>query len=167
MLRRRTTQPQLIVSAGTMGRMTSPMPAPTGPIIPVGSVVPKHATHNKADVIASVRDSGTVIAFIANGLSREALTARVYHVITSPDGCGLGIASDIDSFASQYCDRDETKRELLHLLALRRPTSDPTAQMTRCAVSGWIRTLGLLTVGLEASADSTTGLPDWHVHGDL
>jgi predicted GNAT family acetyltransferase len=150
-----------------MGRFTSPMPAPTGPIIPVGAVVPGRSQHSRVDVIAAVRDSGTVIAFIANGLSRDALTTRAYHVMTSADGCGLGIASDLNAFAAQYCDRDATKRELLHLLALRRPTADPTAQMTRSAVSGWIRTLGLLTTSLDGADDTTTGLPDWHLHGDV
>jgi hypothetical protein len=167
MLRRRTTQPQMIVSAGTMGRMTSPMPAPTGPIIPMSSVAPRLELRNQGDVVSAVRDSSTVISFIASGLTRDALTTRVYHVITSADGCGLGIASDIESFALQYCDADSTKRELIHLLALRRPTSDPTAQMTRSAVSGWIRSLGLLTVALEQQEPTAGGLPDWHLHGDL
>ena len=121
----------------------------------------------QADVIAAVRDSGTVIAFLAGGGSRAHLTARVYDVITASDGCGLGRSSTLEMFAEQFCDSPEGKRRLVQALAVHRPVSDPTALRTRMAITAWVRTVGLAAQSLEMMESAATGLPDWHTPGDM
>ena len=91
----------------------------------------------------------------------------MYDVITAPDGCGLGRASTLDAFAEQFCDFADGKRRLVQALAVHRPTSDPTALLTRMAITAWVRTVGLAAQGLEVIEAAATGLPDWHTPGDM
>ncbi len=142
------------------------MPAPRGPNIPLGAAAPRAGTAPHADVVAAVRDSGTVIAFLAGSASRAYLTTRVYDVITSTDGCGLG-RSSLSEFADEFCDSSGGRLRLVQALAIHRPTSDPTALLTRMAVTAWIRTVGLAAQSREAMEASATGLPDWHTPGDM
>lgn len=165
--RRRQPQPQLIVSTNTIRRASSHMPAPRAPSLPMSEVALRTGVRPQADVIAAVRDSGTVIAFLAGGGSRAHLTTRVYDVITAPEGCALGRASTLDAFAEQFCDFADGKRRLVQALAVHRPTSDPTALLTRMAITAWVRTVGLAAQGLEVMEATATGLPDWHTPGDM
>lgn len=165
--RRRQPQPQLIVSTNAIRRVTSHMPAPTGPSLPMSEVAKRHGSQPQADVVAAVRDSGTVIAFLASGGSRAHLTTRVYDVITSPEGCALGRASSLEAFAEQFCDSADGRRRLVQALAVHRPASDPTALLTRMAITAWVRTVGLAAQGLEVMEAAATGLPDWHTPGDM
>lgn len=121
----------------------------------------------QADVIAAVRDSGTVISFLAGGGSRHHLTTRVYDVLTSPDGCGLGRSSSLDTFAEQFCDSADGRRRLVQAVAVHRPTSDPTALLTRMAITAWVRTVGLAAQTRAVLEAAATGLPDWHTPGDM
>lgn len=168
--RRRPHQPQLIVSTNVMQRLASNMPAPVGPSLPLSASAARAGESPSADVITAVRDSGIVIAFLSSGASRLHLTTRVYDVITSPEGCGLGRSSSIDAFADQFCDTASGKRQLVQALAVHRPASDPTALLTRMAVTAWVRTVGLAAQTRqvsEAAAASKGGLPEWHHPGDL
>ncbi|HYW50089.1 MAG TPA: hypothetical protein VE861_05755, partial [Gemmatimonadaceae bacterium] len=70
LFRRRQPQPQLIVSSNTLRRVSSQMPAPTGPSLPMSGVAHRAGELPQADIVAAVRDSGTVIAFLAGGGSR-------------------------------------------------------------------------------------------------
>ncbi len=168
LFRRRQPQPQLIVSTNTIRRFSSHMPAPTGPSLPMSDVVHRTGEVPQADVVAAVRDSGTVIAFLAGGGSRAHLTTRVYDVITSAEGCGLGRAGSLDAFGNQFCDTVDGKRRLVQLLATHRPASDPTALLTRMAITAWVRTVGLAARTREVmEAVAPTGLPDWHTPGDM
>jgi hypothetical protein len=165
--RRRQTQPQLIVSTNAIRRISSHMPAPQGPSLPMSEVAKRQGSQPQADVVAAVRDSGTVIAFLAGGGSRAQLTTRVYDVITSQEGCGLGRASSLDAFAEQFCDSSDGRLRLVQALAVHRPASDPTALLTRMAITAWVRTVGLAAQGLDAMEAAATGLPDWHTPGDM
>lgn len=165
--RRRQPQPQLLVGTHTMRRISTHMVAPQGPSLPMSDVAVRKGVHPQADVVAAVRDSGSVIAFLAGGGSRSHLSTRVYDVITSPDGCGLGRSSSLDAFAEQFCDSAEGRRQLVQALAVLRPASDPTARLTRMAIMAWVRTVGLAALGHEVRVAAATGLPDWHTPGDM
>ena len=167
LFRRRSSPPQLIVSTGALRRVTSHVPVPQPPSLPLSGVTRRTGTEPQADVIAAVRDSGTVIAFLAGGGSRAHLTARVYDVITAPDGCGLGRCSTLDAFAEQFCDTTDGKRRLVQALAVHRPVNDPTALLTRMAITAWVRTVGLAAQNHELMEAAATGLPDWHTPGDM
>ncbi len=143
------------------------MPAPTGPSLPMSGVARRAGAEPQADVIAAVRDSGTVIAFLAGGGSRAHLTTRVYDVITAAEGCGLGRSSSLDTFAEQFCDSPDGKRRLVQALAVHRPVNDPTALLTRMAITAWVRTVGLAAQSFEQLEAAATGLPDWHTPGDV
>lgn len=165
--RRRPPQSQLIVSTNVMRRVTPTMPAPQGPLLPMSEIAPRAGSTPQADVVAAVRDSGTVIAFLSCGGTRAHLTSRVYDVITSPEGCGLGRSESLAAFADQYCDSADGKRRLVQALAMHRPAADPTALLARMAVTSWIRTVGLAARTREVMEAATTGLPDWHTPGDV
>lgn len=120
-----------------------------------------------ADIVAAVRDSGTVIGFLASGGLRTDLTTRVYDVITAPDGCGLGHPGGVETFAATFCDSADGKLRLVQALAVYRPVNDPTAQLTRMAITAWVRTVGLVAQTREVTDRSPTGLPDWHTPGDM
>ena len=170
LFRRRSTQPQLIVSTNVMQRLASNMPAPVGPSLPMSAVVARTGDAPAADVITAVRDSGVVIGFLSSGASRIHLTTRVYDVLTSPEGCGLGRSSSLDAFADQFCDTAAGKRQLVQALAVHRPASDPTALLTRLAVTAWVRTVGLAAQTrqvTEAATAAKGGLPEWHQPGEL
>lgn len=143
------------------------MPAPQGPSLPMSEVVPRAGASPQADVVAAVRDSGTVIAFLAGGGSRTQLTTRVYDVITSTEGCGLGRTSSLGAFAEQFCDSADGKRRLIQALAVHRPSADPTALLTRMAITAWVRTVGLAAHTSAVVEAAATGLPDWHTPGDM
>jgi hypothetical protein len=165
--RRRPPQSQLIVSTNVMRRLTPTMPAPQGPLLPMCDVVLRAGSSPQPDVVAAVRDSGTVIAFLSCGGTRAHLTSRVYDVITSQEGCGLGRSASLSAFADEYCESSEGKRRLVQALALHRPSSDPTALLARSAVTAWIRTVGLAARTREVMEAAATGLPDWHTPGDM
>ena len=165
--RRRPAPSQLIVSTNTPRRVPSQLPAPRGPSLPMSEVAPRAGATPQADVVAATRDSGTVIAFLSCGGSRAHLTSRVYDVITSPEGCGLGRSSSLSAFADQFCDSAEGKRLLVQALAVHRPSADPTALLTRMAITAWVRTVGLAAKTRELSEAAATGLPDWHTPGDM
>ncbi len=133
----------------------------------MSEVAPRAGSAPQADVVAAVRDSGVVIAFLAGGGSRHGLTARVYDVVTSQAGCGLGRSSSLGAFAEQFCDSADGKRRLVQLLAVHRPSSDPTALLTRMAITAWVRTVGLAAKTREVMEAAATGLPDWHTPGDM
>ena len=158
--RRRPPQSQLIVTTNVMRRVSSRMPAPSAPSIPMSEVAPRAADVPQADVVTAVRDSGTVIAFLAGGGLRAHLTIRVYDVITAPAGCGLGRCDSLVAFAEQFCDTAEGRRRLVHALAVHRPTVDPTALLTRMAITAWVRTVGLASQGREQTATAVPQ-PDW------
>jgi xanthine/CO dehydrogenase XdhC/CoxF family maturation factor len=143
------------------------MPAPTGPILPMSELSLRTHDVRPADVVAAVRDSGTVISFLAGGAALDSLTTRVYDVITSQEGCGLGRSSDMNTFAEQFCATSAGRRRLAVALAAHRPTTDPTALLTRAAVTAWVRTVGLATQTGAARETEGTGLPDWHLPGDM
>ncbi|HYW49163.1 MAG TPA: hypothetical protein VE861_01085, partial [Gemmatimonadaceae bacterium] len=89
-------------------------------------------------------------------------------VITSNEGCGLGRAGSLDAFAQQFCDTLDGKRRLVQLLATHRPSSDPTALLTRSSITAWVRTVGLASRTREVlEAAVPTGLPDWHTPDDM
>jgi len=117
--------------------------------------------------MAAVRNSGAVIAFLSGSGSRAHLTTRVYDVITTPEGCGIGRASSLEAFAEQFCDSADGKRRLVQALAVHRPVNDPTALLTRMAITAWVRTVGLAAQGLQVMEAAATGLPDWHTPGDM
>ena len=150
-----------------MRRQSSHMPAPQGPSIPMSEVAPRSGDVPRADVMAAVRDSGIVIAFLANGGVRAYLTTRVYDAITAPEGCGLGRCSDLVAFAEEFCDTADGRRRLVQALAVHRPATDPTALLTRMAVTAWVRTVGLAAQSREMMEAAATGLPDWHTPGDV
>jgi hypothetical protein len=133
----------------------------------MSGVAARAGTLPQADVAAAVRDSGCVIAFLASGGSRAHLTTRVYDVITSPQGCGLGRSSSMPAFAEQFCDSADGKRRLVQALAVHRPSSDPTALLTRMAITAWVRTVGLAAQARDVTEAAATGLPDWHTPGDV
>ncbi len=133
----------------------------------MSDVAPRAGTTPQADVVAAVRDSGCVISFLAGGGSRAHLTTRVYDVITSTQGCGLGRGGSMATFAEQFCDSAEGKRRLVQALAVHRPASDPTALLTRMAITSWVRTVGLAAQAHDVSEAAATGLPDWHTPGDM
>jgi hypothetical protein len=162
---RRRPQPQLLVSTDVMRRLSSNMPAPKGPSLPMSDSAHRVGARPEADLIAAVRDSGTVVGFLSSGASRGSLTARVYDVITSPEGCGLGKSSSIDAFAAQFCDSVEGKRRLVQALAVQRPTVDPTAQLTRSAVTAWVRSVGLAaqTRGEHTPAPPAADAGEWRM----
>jgi hypothetical protein len=140
--RRRHSPPQLIVSTNAIRRVSSQMPLPQGPSLPMSAAATRKGGQAQADVVAAVRDSGAVIAFLSGSGSRVHLTTRVYDVITSPDGCGIGRAISLEAFAEQFCDSADGKRRLVQALAVHRPVSDPTALLTRMAITAWVRTVG-------------------------
>ena len=133
----------------------------------MSEVARRSGAQPQANVVAAVRDSGTVISFLSGGGSRAHLTTRVYDVITSAEGCGLGRTSSLEAFAEQFCDSSDGKRRLVQALAVHRPASDPTALLTRMAITAWVRTVGLAAQGLEVIEAAATGLPDWHTPGDM
>ena len=133
----------------------------------MSEVAPRTGSTPRADVVAAVRDSGTVIAFLASGVSRARLTTRVYDAITSPEGCGLGRSASLTAFAEEYCDTADGKRRLVQALAIHRPASDPTALLTRMAITAWVRTVGLAAQTRVAMQTPAAGLPDWHTPGDM
>jgi hypothetical protein len=116
--------------------------------------------------MAAVRDSGTVIAFLASGATRAHLTTRVHDIITSPDGCGIE-RSSFTVFAEEFCDSADGKRRLVQALAVHRPASEPTALLTRMAITAWVRTVGLAAHARQTTEAAATGLPDWHTPGDM
>lgn len=150
-----------------MRRASSHMPAPHAPSIPLSDVTPRAGSVPQADVIAAVRNSGTVIAFLSSGCGRAHLTMQVYTVLTSPDGCDLGRSHGLESFAEQFCDSVDGKRRLVQALAVHRPASDPTALLTRMAITAWVRTVGLAAQTRDAMEAASSGLPDWHTPGDM
>lgn len=133
----------------------------------MSDVAPRAGVAPQADVVAAVRDSGTVIAFLAGGGSRAHLTTRVYDVITSQEGCGIGRSGSVNAFAEQFCDSADGKRRLVQALAVYRPASDPTALLTRMAITAWVRTVGLAAQARDVMEAAATGLPDWHTPGDM
>lgn len=143
------------------------MPAPQGPSLPMSEMAHRAGAVPQANVVAAVRDSGTVIGFLAAGGARIHLTTRVYDVVTSPNGCGLGLSSSLETFAEQFCDSADGKQRLVQALAVHRPTNDPTALLTRMAITAWVRTVGLAAKTREVTEASSTGLPDWHTPGDM
>jgi len=164
--RRRHSPPQLIVSTNAIRRVSSQMPSPQGPSLPMSGAVARQG-QPQADVMTAVRNSGAVIAFLSSGGSRVHLTTRVHDVITTPEGCGLGRASSLEAFAEQFCDSADGKRRLVQALAVHRPANDPTALLTRMAITAWVRTVGLAAQGLQVMEAAATGLPDWHTPGDM
>ena len=56
---------------------------------------------------------------------------------------------------------------MVQALAVHRPSSDPTALLTRMAITAWVRTVGLAAQNLELMEAAATGLPDWHTPGDM
>lgn len=150
-----------------MRRLTPSMPAPQGPLLPMSDAVTRAGVLPPADVVVAVRDSGTVIAFLSCGGARAHLTSRVYDVITSDEGCGLGRSSSLAAFAEQYCESADGKRRLVQALAMHRPSCDPTALLARTAVTSWIRTVGLAARTRDVMEAAATGLPDWHTPGDM
>jgi hypothetical protein len=108
-----------------------------------------------------------VISFLASGGVRAHLTTRVYDVITSAEGCGLGRSSSLGAFAEQFCDAADGRRRLVQALAVHRPTNDPTALLTRMAITAWVRTVGLAAQTNAIMEAAATGLPDWHTPGDM
>ena len=133
----------------------------------MSDVTPRIGDAPQADTAAAVRDSGTVIGFLASGGTRGFLTTRVHDVITTAGGCGLTRIGDMVDFAKQFCDSADDRRHLVQALAMHRPTSDPTALLTRMAITAWVRTVGL-AAQTRAPVDSTaTGLPEWHTPGDM
>jgi predicted protein tyrosine phosphatase len=165
--RRRPTTSQLIVSTNALRRMPNKMPEPTGPIIPMSELAQRANEVPRADTVAAVRDSGTVITFLASGGTRAHLTTRVYDVITSQEGCGLGRSSSLQAFADQFCETPDGKRRLAQALTVIRPTTDPTAQLTRSSITAWVRSVGLAARTHDAVDASSAGLPDWHIPGDM
>jgi len=165
--RRRPPQPQLIVSSTAVRRMSSSMPAPQGPSLPMSEVAPRAGTVPQADIVAAVRDSGTVISFLASGGTRTQLTTRVYDVITAQGFCGLGRSSSLETFAELFCDSAMGKLRLVQALAVHRPVNDPTALLTRMAITAWVRTVGLVAQTRDVTDQASTGLPDWHTPGDM
>ena len=165
--RRRHSPPQLIVSTNAIRRVSSQMPLPQGPSLPMSGTATRMAGQPQADVLTAVRNSGAVIAFLSSGGSRVHLTTRVYDVIATPEGCGLGRASSLEAFAEQFCDSADGKRRLVQALAVHRPVNDPTALLTRMAITAWVRTVGLAAQGLQVMEAASTGLPDWHTPGDM
>jgi hypothetical protein len=165
--RRRPPQSQLIVSTNVMRRLTPTMAPPQGPLLPMSESVPLAGTSPQADVVAAVRDSGTVIAFLSCGGTRAHLTSRVYDVITSQEGCGMGRRASLAAFAEEFCDTADGKRRLVQALAVHRPSNDPTALLARMAITAWIRTVGLAARTREVMEAAATGLPDWHTPGDM
>ncbi len=165
--RRRGSPSHLIVTTNVMKNLSTHMPAPQGPLLPMSQRAQRADATAHADQIAAVRDSGTVIAFLSTGGVRSALNTRVYDVITAQEGCGLGRASSPQAFAAQFCDTAEGRRRLAQSLAVHRPTSDPTALLTRQAVTAWVRTVGLAMQPHTSAESVASGLPDWHVPGDV
>jgi hypothetical protein len=157
----------LIVSTQIMRHLSSPMPRPQGPILPLSTSAARTANTPHADVIASVRDSGFVIAFLASGCASTHLSAHVYEVLTTREGCDLDGAGSLPEFAARYCRTVEGKRQLVHALAVNRPTADPTAHLTRAAITAWVRAVGLAGQSSAKLAAVGTGLPDWHTPGDM
>jgi hypothetical protein len=143
------------------------MPAPTGPSIPMSEVAPRTGSTPLADVVAAVRDSGTVIAFLSSGGTRAHLTTRVYDAITTQDGCGIGRSSGLVAFAEEFCDSPEGQRRLVQALAVHRPTSDPTALLTRMAIMAWVRTVGLAAQSRDSGLTPAAGLPAWHTPDEM
>ena len=140
---------------------------PQAPIIPLSDVTPRIGDAPQADVAAAVRDSGTVIAFLASGGSRAFLTVRVHDVLTTAAGCGLGRVGDLIAFAELFCDSADGRRRLVQTLATYRPASDPTALLTRMAITAWVRTVGLAAQTRDLVDSTTSGLPEWHTPGDV
>ena len=165
--RRRPPQAQLIVSTNVMRRVQSQMPAPQAPSIPLSDAAARTGAVPQADVIAAVKDSGVVIAFLASGGGRAQLTRRVHDVITAVEGCGLGRSADLSEFAEEYCDSADDKRRLVQALAIHRPSKNPTALLTRMAITAWVRTVGLAAHTRAVMDAQATGLPDWHTPGDM
>lgn len=165
--RRRPPQSQLIVTTNVMRRVQSHMPAPQAPSIPLSEVSARTGATPQADVIAAVRSSSVVIAFLASGGSRAHLTTRVYDVISKPDGCGLGRSPSLAAFAEEYCDAADGRRRLVQALAVHRPSTDPTALLTRMAITAWVRTVGLAAQTHKVMDAGATGLPSWHTPGDV
>jgi hypothetical protein len=167
MFRRRQPQSPMLVSATALRHVSSHLPPPQGPSLPMSDVARLKGAQPQADVLEAVRDSGTVIAFLAGGGSRMHLTTRVYDVITSQHGCGLGPVSSLEAFAAQFCDSADGRRRLVQTLAVHRPAADPTALLTRMAITAWVRTVGLAAQGLQMLEATASGLPDWHTPGDM
>ena len=165
--RRRGSQSHLIVSTNVLKKLSTHMPAPQGPWLPMSARAQRADATPHADMSAAVRDSGEVIGFLASGGSRAALTTRVYDVMTSQEGCGLGRASSLNAFANQFCETPEDRRRLAQALAVHRPTPDPTALLTRQAVTAWIRAVGIAMQAQDHGQAAISGLPDWHVPGDM
>jgi hypothetical protein len=158
----------MIVTTDVMRRLQSNMPSPQGPRLPMSDMAPRVGSAPTADIIAAVRDSGTVIAFLVGGAGRGNLTTRVYDVLTSPSGCGLGRSESIESFAAQCCDTPDGKRSLINALAVHRPTTDPTALATRQAVTAWVRAVGLAAHTRDMHEPATvtsSNSPDWQTPG--
>ncbi len=140
---------------------------PQAPIIPLSDVTPRIGDAPQADVSAAVRDSGSVIAFLASGGTRAFLTTRVHDVLTTPGGCGLARVGNLVVFAEQFCDTAEGRQRLVQTLAMHRPASDPTALLTRMAITAWVRTVGLAAQARDLMDSTTSGLPEWHTPGDV
>ena len=145
------------------------MPAPEAPLLPLGGErAHRDGAAPLADVSAAVRDSAIVIGFLAAGGARAQLSTRVHEVITSPYGCGLCRGGSSDSFAEQFCDSVPGRRRLVQLLVVPRPAADPTAVLTRAAITAWVRAVGLAATTREDDMHAeSTGLPDWHTPGDM
>ncbi|MBC7844172.1 MAG: hypothetical protein H7099_17815 [Gemmatimonadaceae bacterium] len=143
------------------------MPAPQAPSIPLSDAAARAGAVPQADVITAVRNSGVVIAFLAGGGGRAHLTTRVYDVIASADGCGLGRSANLSEFAEEYCDSADDKRRLVHALAVHRPSTNPTALLTRMAITAWVRTVGLAAHSRAMTEAEGSGLPEWHTPGDM
>ena len=166
--RRRPPPPHLLVSSNAVRRMPSSMPAPQGPILPLGERAHRVGAAPLADVSAAVRNSAIVIGFLAAGGARAQLSTRVHDVITSPYGCGLCGGSSSDSFAEQFCDSVHGHRRLVQALAMPRPAADPTALLTRAAITAWVRAVGLAAATRDDDThEESAGLPDWHTPGDM
>ena len=143
------------------------MPMPQAPSIPLSEVTPRIGDAPQADVVTATRDSGTVIAFLANGGTRAYLTSRVHDVITSAEGCGLGRVGDLVAFAEQFCDSADGRQRLVQALAIHRPSGDPTALLTRMAITAWVRTVGLAAQTRDVGDSAASRLPNWHTPGDV
>ncbi len=143
------------------------MPVPQAPIIPLSEVTPRIGDAPQADAVAAARDSGSVIAFLASGGTRAHLTTRVHDVVTTAEGCGLERVGTLIAFAEHYCDSAEGRRRLVQALAMHRPTSNPTALLTRMAITAWVRTVGLAAQSRDVMDAPASGLPEWHTPGDL
>jgi hypothetical protein len=52
-------------------------------------------------------------------------------------------------------------------LATHRPSGDPTAVLTRMAITAWVRTVGLAAQARDLGDAASSGLPDWHTPGDV